>query len=116
MLVPRAMEAVSRASEACGCRDGSEIGSGSDLLSFTRSLFTSTIHPGINGTINGPRIIYPMNQAHFARFTAFEGQRRLASGSLAEVALAVKKACDRGSSAPVLVIDDSTGRTIDLDL
>jgi hypothetical protein len=57
-----------------------------------------------------------MNQAHFARFTAFEGQRRLASGSLAEVALAVKKACDRGSSAPVLVIDDSTGRTIDLDL
>jgi hypothetical protein len=57
-----------------------------------------------------------MNQAQLVRFTAFEGQRRLVSGSLTEVALAVKKACDGGSSSPILIVDDSTGRAIDLDL
>jgi uncharacterized protein len=57
-----------------------------------------------------------MNQAHPTLFTAFEGQRRLVSGSLAEVALAVKRASDSGASSPILIIDDSTGRAIDLDL
>jgi hypothetical protein len=51
-----------------------------------------------------------------AIFTAFGGQRRLASGPLAEVALAVKKSSDRVSHAPILIFDDSTGRPIDLDL
>ncbi|HMD74490.1 MAG TPA: DUF2239 family protein [Steroidobacteraceae bacterium] len=52
------------------------------------------------------------------RFTAFEGQRRLISGSLQEVALAVKRrAASPASSAsgPVLIFDDSSGRTIDFD-
>jgi hypothetical protein len=49
-------------------------------------------------------------------FTAFDGQRRLASGPLAEVALAVKKSSHRASNAPILIFDDSTGRSIDLDL
>ena len=47
-------------------------------------------------------------------FTAFEGQRRLASGPLAEVALAVKRAGRR--SEPILIFSDGTGRPIDLDL
>jgi hypothetical protein len=51
-----------------------------------------------------------------AIFTAFDGQRRLASGPLTEVALAVKKSSDRASHAPILIFDDSTGRPIDLDL
>ena len=49
------------------------------------------------------------------RFTAFEGDSHLASGSLAEVALAVKKATGR-AARPILIFDDSTGRPIDLDL
>jgi hypothetical protein len=56
-----------------------------------------------------------MNQAS-TQFTAFEGERRLVSGSLADVALAVKNTSDAGSSAATLIFDDSTGRTIDLDL
>jgi uncharacterized protein len=48
-------------------------------------------------------------------FTAFEGQRRLASGPLADVALAVKRAT-RPTSAPIAIFSDSTGRAIDLDL
>ena len=48
--------------------------------------------------------------------TAFEGSRRLTSGPLIEVALAVKTAVETGSSNPVLVFDDASGRVIDLDL
>jgi hypothetical protein len=46
-------------------------------------------------------------------FTAFEGRRRLITGTLAEVALAVKQA---GQAAPIIVFDDATGRSLDLDL
>jgi uncharacterized protein len=49
-------------------------------------------------------------------FTAFEGQRRLAMGALAEVALAVKLAEQRRTSEPILIFSDATGRAIDLDL
>jgi hypothetical protein len=47
-------------------------------------------------------------------FTAFEGQRRLASGALGEVALAVKRAGQ--GAGPVAIFSDGTGRAIDLDL
>jgi hypothetical protein len=46
-------------------------------------------------------------------FTAFAGQRRLLSGTLAEVAIAVKRA---GSAAPIIIFNDATGRSLDLDL
>jgi uncharacterized protein len=48
-------------------------------------------------------------------FTAFEGQRRLASGPLAEVALAVKQAAP-GAAEPIAIFSDLTGRATDLDL
>jgi hypothetical protein len=48
--------------------------------------------------------------------TAFEGTRRLASGSPGEVALAVKAAADGGSLQPLLVFDDASGQAIDFDL
>jgi hypothetical protein len=48
--------------------------------------------------------------------TAFDGHRLLLSGPLVEVALAVKTATENGSSNPILVFDDATGRVIDLDL
>ena len=46
--------------------------------------------------------------------TAFEGERRLAAGPAAAVALAVKRAAASGAS--VLVFDDRSGRPVDFDL
>src|SRR5689334_10610495 len=48
-------------------------------------------------------------------FTAFEGERRLASGPLGEVALAIKRV-ERQASAPIVIFNDVTGRSVDLDL
>ena len=48
-------------------------------------------------------------------FTAFQGQRRLASGPLADVALAIRRAGPR-ESEPIAIFSDSNGRAIDLDL
>lgn len=48
--------------------------------------------------------------------TAFDGNRRLAAGSLGEVAIAVKAAADRGAAGPLLVFADMTGQVVDLDL
>jgi uncharacterized protein len=57
-----------------------------------------------------------MLQTTCAHFTAFMGHQRLASGPLAEVALAVMKASKSSAAAPIVIFDDSTGRPIDLDL
>jgi hypothetical protein len=48
--------------------------------------------------------------------TAFIGQQRLASGPLAEVALAVMKASRGSAEASILIFDDANGRPLDLDL
>lgn len=48
-------------------------------------------------------------------FTAFAGQRRLAAGSMTEVALAVKRAQARGGD-PIIIFTDATGRPVDFDL
>ena len=48
-------------------------------------------------------------------FTAFEGQRRLVSGPIADVALAIKGAT-RPAASPIAIFSDTTGRPIDLDL
>jgi len=47
--------------------------------------------------------------------TAFEGDRRLAGGPLAEVAAAVKGRLDAGSASPMLLFDDATGEQFELD-
>jgi hypothetical protein len=57
-----------------------------------------------------------MNATASSQFSAFAGDRLLASGSLAEVAIAVKMASGNASTAPVLIFDDATGYSIDLDL
>ena len=49
-------------------------------------------------------------------FTAFIGHRRLASGPLADVALATKKATKPAGQAPILIFDDESGRSVDIDL
>ena len=57
-----------------------------------------------------------MNQASFQCFTAFLGERRLVSGPLAEVAIAVLKASKTTAAQPIIIFDDAIGRPIDLDL
>jgi hypothetical protein len=52
----------------------------------------------------------------FPAYTAFEGHRHLACGSLASVALAVKRASEHDAARSILVFDNTTGRTIDIDL
>jgi hypothetical protein len=49
-------------------------------------------------------------------FSAFSEGRRVARGSLAEIALAVKAVQQADPAAAVLVLDDDTGRIADLDL
>ena len=48
--------------------------------------------------------------------TAFAGTTQLATGSLVEVALAVRSALDEGTTETILVFDNATGRVFDLDL
>lgn len=49
-------------------------------------------------------------------FTAFDGDRRIASGPLAEVALVAREAVGETRPHDVLVFDDATGRIVDLYL
>ena len=50
------------------------------------------------------------------QFTAFIGQQRLASGPLAEVAIAVMNASRNLAAPPIIIFADATGQPIDLDL
>jgi hypothetical protein len=56
----------------------------------------------------------PMTSA--GHFTAFIGPKRLACGPLADVALAIKKSTTPAGQQPILVFDDTSGRSVDLDL
>ncbi|KAB0652861.1 DUF2239 family protein, partial [Burkholderia diffusa] len=49
-------------------------------------------------------------------YTAFDGHRRFASGPLATVAVAVRQAAGNAMSGTIVIFDDATGRSIDLDL
>lgn len=49
-------------------------------------------------------------------YTAFNGHRRIASGPLADVALATKRAMVDEAVGPVLIFDNETGSSIDIDL
>ena len=48
-------------------------------------------------------------------YTAFDGHTRLASGPLHAAALAFKHAQEAGAAGPVLLFDNRSGRTIDVD-
>jgi len=50
------------------------------------------------------------------QFTAFMGPQRLATGPLAEVAIAVMNASRRPAVPPIIMFADATGQPIDLDL
>lgn len=81
---------------------------------FTRVLLTSLFYPG---KINLATCMEaPMAECHPARFTAFQGTRRIASGALADVVRVVMAALEQDGPDPVLTFDDATGRVVDLDL
>lgn len=50
-----------------------------------------------------------------ARYTAFAGQARVASGTLTQVAVAAKKAFDADERAPILIFDDATSEPVEVD-
>jgi hypothetical protein len=56
-----------------------------------------------------------MNDMSTHSYTSFDGYRCLATGALQANALAVKSALESGAAGPVLIFDDETGRTIDID-
>ena len=56
-----------------------------------------------------------MDQADVPSCTAFEGFRRIASGSLVHVATKTKKVLDRGAKGPVLIFDDVTSEQLEVD-
>ncbi len=55
------------------------------------------------------------NESLLPTCTAFEGTRRIASGTLPVVALKVKQSLDRGQHAPLLIFEDETGKLIEVD-
>ena len=77
-------------------------------------LLTRDFRPGII-----KRRIYQVNAVlddlQASLFTAFLGSKRIASGPLEQVALAAKKAVDRGAKLPLFIYNDSTGHAIDID-
>jgi hypothetical protein len=73
------------------------------------------IYPGINARNHLQSGSRRMSQHQPPTFTAFEGQRRLVSGPLSEVALAVKRGEQRAAER-IAIFSDATGRAIDLDL
>jgi hypothetical protein len=56
-----------------------------------------------------------MQDSHAETYTAFDGHRRLATGSLAEVAVAVKRAAAAGTAGPLLAYHDTTGHLVEVD-
>lgn len=57
-----------------------------------------------------------MNATPSSSYTAFQGQRRLATGPLQAVALAVKRAMEQDAHGSVGIFDNSSGRSIDIDV
>ncbi|MCH4272301.1 DUF2239 family protein [Kerstersia gyiorum] len=56
-----------------------------------------------------------MNPSISNSYSSFEGHRRIATGSLQANALAVKRARESGAAGPILIFDDTTGRSMDVD-
>src|SRR5262245_16918793 len=50
-----------------------------------------------------------------ARFIAFAGNRRIASGNIREVALKAKKILDKVEDSPILIFDENSGELIEVD-
>ena len=69
---------------------------------FTRIIFDGLFYPGNN---IGMTLLC----------TAFEGDRRIASGELSHVVSATKRVVDERGHPPVLIFDDATSETLEID-
>lgn len=58
---------------------------------------------------------FQVTAPHNPSFTSFNGFQCIASGSLLAAALAARDALAQGTAGPVLIFDDATGRTVDVD-
>lgn len=56
-----------------------------------------------------------MTEIDRKRCTAFEDQRIIESGELAQVAQATKRVIDRGDHGTILIFDDTTSRPVEID-
>lgn len=56
-----------------------------------------------------------MDHQHVDQCTAFEGSRRIASGELRQVALKAKTIIDADPTTTVLIFDDATSHTVEID-
>ena len=56
-----------------------------------------------------------MNAGSDAAYIAFEGERRIASGDLSEVARAARQMLDRRKDASILILDDKTSAPVEID-
>jgi len=74
------------------------------------------IYPGKNGFMLTTTEILESEEQRGFSFTAFAGSRRIACGSLMKVARDVKEAIDGGIAGGVLIFDDATSETMELDL
>jgi len=57
-----------------------------------------------------------VNDSPSDAYTGFDGHRWLAAGSLAVVNQAAQRALENGARGPVLIFDDATGRSRDIDM
>lgn len=57
-----------------------------------------------------------METTHEIRYIAFAGQRKIAAGSLPDVAVAAKRAADGPERPPVALFEEMTARPLDVDL
>lgn len=57
-----------------------------------------------------------MNDIQANSFTIFDGHRHLATGELSTIALVAKRAIEGGAVGPVLIFDDGTGRSFDVNI
>ena len=56
-----------------------------------------------------------MDQSTTKGYTAFVGAQRIATGTLSEVAIAVKSRINRADEPAVLIFSDETGQVVDVD-
>jgi hypothetical protein len=56
-----------------------------------------------------------MDQTTTKGYTAFAGAEKIATGSLSDVAIAVKHRINRADAPPVLIFSDETGQVVDVD-
>ncbi len=56
-----------------------------------------------------------MNPITYPQVTAFDGPNQIASGPLDQVALQVREVGRRGSGAPLMIFDDQTQKTLEID-